>query len=39
MQHVRSGSMLIRFCAFALAAALATWFEQAQADESPAYVV
>ena len=31
--------MLIRFCAFALAAALATWFEQAQADESPAYVV
>jgi hypothetical protein len=36
--------MLIRFCAFALAAALATspaspGFEQAQADESPAYVV
>ena len=32
--------MLIRFCAFALAAALATWFfEQARADESPAYVV
>jgi hypothetical protein len=36
--------MLIRFCAFALGAALATspaspGFEQAQADESPAYVV
>src|ERR1700693_866483 len=44
MQHVRAGSMLIRFSAFALVAALATFraspgFEQARADESPAYVV
>ena len=44
MQHVRAGSTLIRFSAFSLVAALATspaslGFEQARADESPAYVV
>jgi hypothetical protein len=44
MQHVRAGSTLICICAVTLAAALATspaspGFEQAQADESPAYVV
>src|SRR5262245_29716689 len=44
MHHVRAGSLLIRFSAFALIAALATspaslGFERARADESPAYVV
>ena len=44
MQHVRAGSTLICICAVTLAAALASspaspGFEQAQADESPAYVV
>jgi hypothetical protein len=44
MQYVRAASVLIRLSAFALVAALAIspaspGFEQAQADESPAYVV
>jgi hypothetical protein len=44
MQNLRAGSMLIRFAVFALFGALATspaslGFEQARADESPAYVV
>jgi hypothetical protein len=44
MHHVRAGSLLIRFSAFALIAALATspaslGFERARADESPAYAV
>jgi hypothetical protein len=44
MQHVRMGSMPIRLSAFALVAALAISLafpgtRQAQADESPAYVV
>jgi hypothetical protein len=44
MQQVRAGSILIRFSAFAMVAALATspaspGFEQARADESPAYLV
>jgi hypothetical protein len=44
MQHVRTGSMLIRLSALALVAALAIasalpGIKPAQADESPAYVV
>src|SRR5579871_4215488 len=44
MQHARTGSIVIRLAAFTLAAALAISLafpgtRQAQADESPAYVV
>jgi hypothetical protein len=44
MQHVRAGSMPIRLSVIALAVAPAIflaflWIKQAQADESPAYVV